>query len=212
MVVDWRCGDGSSPWLAAGAKDHPLGIRCRPRRAYREAGLDAEEPGDFCRRWIVANSIPAFRNDGDVVDQLMARISPEPNSGCWLWLGTVNDNGYGVIGIRGRRRKAHVIVYESLVGLVPVGLELDHLCRTRCCVNPRHLEAVTTRTNLLRGDGMAARQARKTHCQFGHPFDAENTRLYTRRDGRGTMRVCVTCARQPHAATLLATPRQSVDP
>lgn len=73
-------------------------------------------------------------------------ISPEPNTGCWLWLGTLSDNGYGIYA----HRRAHRIAFEQMKGGIPPGLDLDHLCRVRCCVNPEHLEPVTRKENCRR--------------------------------------------------------------
>ena len=114
---------------------------------------------------------------------------------CWLWTGTINDQGYG---ISRRHFRAHRIAYELLVGPIPDGLQLDHLCRVRNCVNPDHLEPVTARTNTRRGVGFAAQRAAQTHCKREHEFTEENT--YIRRNGT---RLCRTCAkeaenRRPH--------------
>jgi hypothetical protein len=76
---------------------------------------------------------------------------PEPNSGCLLWLGALNDSGYGRIKHRRRFRRAHIVAWEQTNGPVPSGLVLDHKCRVRCCVNPIHLEPVTQAENLRRG-------------------------------------------------------------
>ena len=76
--------------------------------------------------------------------------TPEQNSGCWLWLGATTDNGYGSFWADGRSHRAHRFAYAQFVGPIPSGLTLDHLCRNRICVNPKHLEPVTDRENILR--------------------------------------------------------------
>jgi hypothetical protein len=86
-------------------------------------------------------------------------------------------------------RRAHRVAFEWLVGPVPKGLVLDHLCRNRGCVNPSHLEPVTQQVNTLRGAGPAARNANKAHCKWGHEFTPENTGV----DKRGK-RWCKTCS------------------
>jgi len=96
---------------------------------------------------------------------------------CWLWMGGRN-NGYGYFrlgGTGGPRAYAHRFAYEQLIGPVPDGLQLDHLCRVRHCVNPAHLEPVTSRENCLRGESLQAANAQKTHCPKGHLYDAANT-------------------------------------
>lgn len=82
---------------------------------------------------------------------LLARVTWQPD-GCWQWTGALN-NGYGIIGQDGTTRRVHRVVYEALRGPVPVGLDLDHLCRNRACCNVTHLEPVTRRENLRRGIG-----------------------------------------------------------
>ena len=91
----------------------------------------------------------------------------------------------------GRLWGAHQLAYEAFIGSVPTGLEVDHICRVRDCLNPFHLEAVTHRENVLRGQGRAARQARQTHCLRGHPLAGEN--LYY--NARSRRRTCNTCRR-----------------
>ena len=109
---------------------------------------------------------------------------------CWPWLGSRVD-GYGSINIgSGRTRRAHQVAFDLTNGAVPDGLELDHLCRNPWCVNPSHLEPVTHRENILRGEGPTARRARQTHCKRGHPLSGEN--LYV--DDRGYRR-CRECER-----------------
>lgn len=128
------------------------------------------------------------------LDWLMRWGMPIPHSGCWAWMGSLNKSGYGSITIGGWTRNAHRVSYELACGPVPDGLDLDHLCRVRCCINPDHLEPVTRRENLRRGRGnrnLAAVAVAKTHCPYGHPYEGPN--LYT--DARGR-RTCVTCQRQ----------------
>lgn len=94
---------------------------------------------------------------------------------CWLWTGRGDAGGYGRVHYDGRDGYAHRLAYELLVGAIPDGLVIDHLCRVRNCVNPAHLEVVTQRENILRSDGAGAVNARKTHCKRGHEFTPENT-------------------------------------
>jgi len=121
----------------------------------------------------------------------MSRFVIQPD-GCWWWIGPTDKNGYGRHGAK----LAHQLVYESLIGPVPHGLELDHLCRLRRRVNPWHLEPVTHAINVRRGCAGAvnrARQIARTHCVRGHPFDEQNTAI----DHRGH-RSCRTCANIHH--------------
>jgi hypothetical protein len=115
-----------------------------------------------------------------LLDRILARVSFEPNN-CWLYRGALDrTTGYGRLRIGGRTAGvgyAHRAVYELLRGNIPVGLQLDHLCRNRACANPLHLEAVSQRENLLRGAGVCALNAHKTVCKRGHAFDDANTVL-----------------------------------
>lgn len=94
---------------------------------------------------------------------------------CWLWLGADNGHGYGATYFEGKQQQAHRVAYKLLVGPIPNGLQLDHLCRNRACVRPDHLEAVDIRTNLIRGNGTTGVNFRRTHCKHGHPFTTDNT-------------------------------------
>ncbi|MGI9297058.1 MAG: HNH endonuclease signature motif containing protein [Gammaproteobacteria bacterium] len=114
--------------------------------------------------------------DSRLPDRFWDKISPEPNSGCWLWLGYTQPNGYGQYRLPGKTQMAHRAAFRILVGEVPTGLDLDHLCRVRCCVNPNHLEPVTRSVNLKRGKSHGGR-AYKTHCKRGHPLLGDNLKL-----------------------------------
>lgn len=109
---------------------------------------------------------------------------------CWIWNGAKLANGYGRLTINDGRKAflAHRISYELNVGRIPEKLQIDHLCRVRNCVNPGHLEAVTCRINLLRGETITALCAAKTHCPKGHQYSIENT--YTDPDGCRHCRIC----------------------
>lgn len=111
-----------------------------------------------------------------------------PNEhGCWVWQGSqFRPNGYG----RYAGQYAHRLAYSLFKGAIPQGLQIDHLCRNKLCVNPAHLEAVTGRVNTLRGQTLPAQNLAKTHCVRGHAFTAENTRVW-----KGE-RICRACQRE----------------
>lgn len=132
----------------------------------------------------------------DALDRLFDKVSPEPNSGCWLWTGALNNpgkRGYGQIWVEGKLRLAHRVAYESQRGPIPAGLDLDHLCRVRCCVNPDHLEPVTRSVNNSRSPLLGLAAASRTHCPKGHAYDESNTRW----DTKGA-RNCRSCERVRH--------------
>lgn len=108
---------------------------------------------------------------------------------CWVWLGRNRSKGYGVVRWRGHHALPHRVAWELARGSIPVGLTIDHLCRNRRCVNPSHLEPVPNRTNILRGIGPSATNAKKSFCPAGHEYSAMNTRI----DRRGK-RNCRACA------------------
>jgi|HubBroStandDraft_2_1064218.scaffolds.fasta_scaffold296591_2 hypothetical protein len=105
-----------------------------------------------------------------IEQRLEKHTIPEPNSGCLIWLGSTTD-GYGRIGIgRSRRtRGAHIVAYELANGPVPEGLQLDHKCRVRCCVNPDHLEPVTQQVNIGRGANVGLKKFFCDDC--GSPYE-----------------------------------------
>lgn len=124
------------------------------------------------------------------LERLPSMFISEPNSGCWLWLGSVDKQGYGKFHVLGLGSLAHRVVFQVERGPIGSGLTLDHLCRNPPCVNPAHLEAVPGIVNTLRGTSFSAVYARRTHCQEGHPFDTANT--YTRQERRR----CRACQRE----------------
>lgn len=132
----------------------------------------------------------------DEMARFFAKV--DKTEGCWLWTGGVSSHGYSHFWLDGRTVTGHWFAYDRLVGPVPAGLQLDHLCRVKRCVNPAHLEAVTAQVNTHRGvhapEVAAARIARKgnytkTHCKWGHEFTPENTYIHPTR-GTRHCRVC----------------------
>ncbi|MGN7160856.1 HNH endonuclease signature motif containing protein [Sphingomonas sp. SAFR-052] len=119
----------------------------------------------------------------------MCTIAIDVASRCWVWTGGISRQGYGRVKVRGRDYKAHRFSWETFKGPIPDNLTIDHLCKNKACVNPDHLEPVTSRENILRSDGASAVNARKTHCNAGHPFSGDN--LYMLRGNR----ICRECGR-----------------
>jgi len=115
------------------------------------------------------------------------------NSGCWVWRGPLDRDGYGTFYLRRRGRRAHRVGWFSMHGPIPEGAVINHVCMNRACVNPQHLQLVTAAENSLRDSrSVAAINRRKTHCPRGHVFDVVRT---SRTTGK-TQRVCSTCERE----------------
>lgn len=131
--------------------------------------------------WLAqTQSLPAF---------VRKKITPAAPDECWLWRGALGVHGYGQIHLlidgKDRHRMPHRVVYEHLVGPIPAGLQIDHLCRVRHCVNPAHLEPVTNAENTRRGrlsELNTLRAKRRKHCKRGHLYDefAEGERRHCR--------------------------------
>ncbi len=113
----------------------------------------------------------------------------DTKSNCWLWTATKNIDGYGMVTINSKLRSAHRVSYELFVSEIPNELMIDHLCRTRNCVNPEHMELVTNKENILRGKGIAAINSQKTHCHRGHKFTDDNT--FISKIGSRNCRMCL---------------------
>ncbi len=157
-----------------------------PLAAGAGAQASGDGPGSSAR---VARASTAKELRPGVLERFWARVNVHPD-GCWLWTGGIKGGtGYGSFD----GESVHRVAYELLRGPIPRGLEIDHLCRVRRCVNPGHLEPVTHRENGLRGVGVAAKHARKTHCLHGHEFTEANT---YRRPDRPWWRGCQTCIQE----------------
>lgn len=126
-------------------------------------------------------------NDNRLPPHFWAKVAVNPDTGCWLWTASVRRRGYGRFGSKGDQRAAHRVAYEALVGPIPEGLQIDHLCRVTRCVNPEHLEPVTQRENVRRGHNSPAT---RTQCPHGHEYTASNTMVNCM-----GWRVCFTCNR-----------------
>lgn len=134
-----------------------------------------------------------------LVTKLMNHSIVDPVADCWVWTGARKTGGYGTVRKNDGRRKfsysAHRASYEEFVGPIPDGLELDHLCRNRLCINPSHLEPVTRSENIRRGIGpqtVQAYHARRTHCRNGHLLAGDNV---SHQPGTKTGRRCRACVR-----------------
>lgn len=128
-----------------------------------------QRPALFCSRGCSNRS---RHSPEDLPGKFWARV--QKSDGCWTWKGKHVSDGYGQFYLgQGHNIQAHIYAYEQLIGPVPEGAELDHLCRNRGCCNPAHLEPVTHRENVRRGNGWAGRHARKTHCPYGHPYETK---------------------------------------
>lgn len=123
------------------------------------------------------------RHQRTALDRMTDRI--DASGDCWLWTGRMMNNGYGRFGHRGVA--AHRAVYEALVGPIPPGREIDHLCRQRACVNPDHMEPVTPSENQRRSHSVSGLNAAKTHCPQGHPYAGDNLTFEC------GSRICRTC-------------------
>ena len=127
-------------------------------------------------------------------EQRLLQLFDKAPSGCWLWRGCKNRHGYGNVNSKTYGTKmAHRAVYARLVGTIPQGKEIDHLCRNRACVNPEHLEIVDHKTNCARGS-----RSFKTHCIHGHALTPENRYVY--KNGKRECRTCRTWATRRYTA------------
>jgi len=127
------------------------------------------------------------------IESFLDLISPEPNTGCWLWIGCWDRCGYGKFRSRTKETLAHRFSYRYFVGEIPPETEIDHKCRTRCCVNPNHLQLVSHAENVRLGIRVRTRHrnGRKTHCLRGHSLSGDN--VFQETYNGTTMRKCLAC-------------------
>lgn len=134
-----------------------------------------------------------------VLDRIWDRIDVGDPADCWPWKLSLSPQGYGQVGWwadgKNHMTTAHRAAWTAENGPIPAGLFVDHLCRNRQCCNPSHMELVTNVTNILRGEGASAQNARKSHCPSGHPYDESNTYISPKGDRR-----CRTCKQQKAVA------------
>lgn len=176
---------------------HALPDRTIPQCTVDECDRSARTRG-WCdthyARWVATGTEPTGPiAPTDLVERFWIKVAKGGPGECWLWTSTTGGNGkYGQFSVNGRFMAAHRFAYELLVGPIPEGLDLDHVkargCRSTLCVNPAHLEPVTRRENLLRGDTFIAENAAKTHCPQGHPLAGGN--LLASNLGRRQCRTC----------------------
>lgn len=139
---------------------------------------------------IESNRLPFDRK---LLERIFSKIKVSTThfyrgSPCWEWQAGISNAGYAKFKYKGKTCGGHRIIYEFFVEIIPAELDSDHLCRNRPCVNPAHIEPVPEIVNLLRGESLFAKNARKTHCIKGHPFSGDN--LHIRKNGGRHCRKC----------------------
>lgn len=168
-----------------------------------DARLSGAMPPTQPRRCVDVRATSTIADLACLGASFLSRVVVDKPSGCWLWIGYRQYKGYGIWTRqehgRWRQRRAHRLVYEALRGDIPADLQLDHLCRVRHCVNPAHLEAVSRRENILRGESVSAHAARRTYCLRGHELAGANLGRPRGRNG-AIERRCLTCARLTNGA------------
>lgn len=183
----WRV-KGTLPEVAQGGSAHgsrssyAMGCRCAACRA-----ANTEYSANYRRRKGVPTRSEFFASliKRSIAERLEDKIVRRVD-GCWEWVAGKTGGGYGFIHIDGRPKLAHRVMYELHVGPIPQALQIDHLCRNRACVNPDHLDPVSSAENTRRG--LAARGP-ITHCKRGHEFTPENTGRHSKTGAR----VCRKC-------------------
>lgn len=150
---------------------------------------------------------PRLRYGGKTPEERFAESFSKEDGGCWIWTRTLDRHGYGKFVVHRKQHLAHRWSYEYLVGVIPPGFQLDHLCRNTRCVNPAHLEPVTARQNVLRSNSPCRHNAEKTHCKRGHALTLDNLVPAALKDRRRACRVCAAASSARYEQTRRNAPR-----
>lgn len=144
-----------------------------------ESGCDRPiHAHELCTRHYARRPV---KLDEIAMSRFWERVDTSGQLGCWLWTGPLTSYGYGVLNYRGVRFRAHRVSFEAHTGRKIAADEvIDHICRTRHCVNPQHLRTLSSVDNVMIGISLPAMNARRSQCDRGHVFDEANTRVNKR--------------------------------
>lgn len=136
------------------------------------------------------NKVPDLNEEyrSKLIGRILAKVKVS-ETGCMLYTGAINSGGYACVKVMGKQFYAHLVYFTLMKGMIPEGMQHDHLCEVRHCINPDHIKQATPRENTLRSrTGITAINSKKTHCKRGHEFSLENTRLL--KTGHRECKIC----------------------